>query len=162
MYRSPYPSRRRSQGILIMSKNKRRNTKRNVQVQEKKALDKKEIYGNIGRFVCLVVVTAIVFFTYRLLINQYYFEVTLTVYMVLAAAAILTYVIYNRGFSRRGLTPEMLPDTMTEEEKTEFIEDGVRRLKKSRPLLIVIFAFAFTFVYDVIELIAVPFFKELF
>ena len=82
--------------------------------------------------------------------------------MVLAAAAILTYVIYNRGFSRRGLTPEMLPDTMTEEEKTEFIEDGVRRLKKSRPLLIVIFAFAFTFVYDVIELIAVPFFKELF
>ena len=56
----------------------------------------------------------------------------------------------------------MLPDTMSKEEKEDFIADGERRLKRSRPLLSVIFAFSFTFVYDIIELVAVPFIKELF
>ena len=83
-------------------------------------------------------------------------------YMTVAAAAILTYVIYNRGFSRKGVTEDMLPDSMTSEQKAEFIADGEQRLKKSRPLLIVIFAFAFTFIADVIELIAIPFLGGLF
>lgn len=144
-----------------MAKRKRRNT-RPTQVEEKRPIDKKTMYANLARLGCLVAVTAVVFLLYRFLINQYFFEITLTVYMVVAAIAIFSYVIYNRGFSRKGLTPEMLPDTMTAEEKQEFIADGERKLKKSRPLLMVIFAFAFTFVYDAIELIAIPFIKGLF
>lgn len=144
-----------------MAKRKRHNT-RPTRVEEKRPVDKKELYANLARLGCLVAVTAVVFLLYRFLINQYFFEITLTVYMIVAAAVILTYVIYNRGFSRKGLTPEMLPDTMTADEKQEFIADGERRLKKSRPLLIVIFAFAFTFIYDIIELIAIPLIKGLF
>jgi hypothetical protein len=54
----------------------------------------------------------------------------------------------------------MLPDSMTQEEKEEFIEDGNRRIRKSRPLFVIVFAFAFTFSYDIIELFAVPLFKR--
>ena len=99
---------------------------------------------------------------YRFLINTPFVKITLAAYLITATAVILVYVIYNRGFSRKGLTPEMLPDTMSKEEKEDFIADGERRLKRSRPLLSVIFAFSFTFVYDIIELVAVPFIKELF
>ena len=51
----------------------------------------------------------------------------------------------------------MLPDTMSEDEKQEFIADGERRLRRSRPLLMVVLAFAFTCVADLVELIALPF-----
>ena len=144
-----------------MAKKKRRNARPPVQT-EKQPTDKKAMYANIARLGCLIIVTAAVFFSYRTLIGFYFFEIMLVIYMVLATVAILAYVIYNRGFSRRGVTEDMLPDTMSAEEKRQFIADGERRLKKSRPLLIVIFAFAFTFIYDVFELIAIPFFKGLF
>ena len=124
-------------------------------------LDKSLMYGNLARLGGLVATTAAVFAFYRFMMRFYFFNMILVAYLVAATAAILAYVIYNRGFSRKGLTEDMLPDTMTQEEKTEFIEDGVRRIKRSRPLLIVIFAFAFTFVYDAIELFAIPLFKGL-
>ena len=141
--------------------NKKRK-KKAAPAAEKKPIDKKLMYGNIIRLLVLIAVTMLVFGLYRFLLEMYYFKYVLSVYMSVATVAIFAYVIYNRGFSRKGLTPEMLPDSMSAEEKLEFIEDGNRRLRKSRPLLIIIFAFAFTFIFDAIELIAIPFIKELF
>ncbi len=132
-----------------------------VKDTESSQIDKRAMYGNIMRLLCLIAVTMVVLCVYRFLINRYYFEVVLIVYMVLATVSTFAYVIYNRGFSRRGLTPEMLPDSMSAEEKAEFIADGERRIKRSRPLLIVVVAFAFTFVFDIIELFAIPLFKGL-
>ena len=94
--------------------------------------------------------------------NTPYFHIAFVAYLALATAAILGYVIYNRGFSRRGLTDEMLPDEWSEDKKREYIEDGERRFKKSRPLLIIVIAFAFTFAIDIIELYTLPFVLELF
>ncbi len=145
-----------------MSNKKRKKKSQSAQKDARTAaMEKRLMYGNLLRLLCLIAVTMVVFCVYRFLIERYYFEYVLIAYMSVAAAVIFSYVIYNRGFSRKGLTPEMLPDTMSKEEKEEFIEDGKRRLRKSRPLLILIFAFAFTFIFDVLELIALPFFKEL-
>lgn len=124
-------------------------------------MDKKTAARNVCRLLITVAVTMVIFCLYRYLINFYYFEIVLGIYMAVATVVIFTYVIYNRGFSRMGLTPEMLPDTMSAEEKAEFIEDGKQRLRKSRPLLMLIFAFAFTFVFDILELFALPLVKEL-
>ncbi len=144
-----------------MAKRKKR-TRVLDKVPVKKETDKRQLYGNLMRALCTIAITMVVFCIYRFLLDRLYFEYVLTAYMIIAAVIIFTYVIYNRGFARRGLTPEMLPDTMSDEEKKEFIEDGERRLRRSRPLLMLIFAFSFTFVYDVIELITIPFIKELF
>lgn len=130
--------------------------------QEQREADRKVAYANLARLGGLIATTAVIFLLYRFLINTPFVKITLAAYLVAATAVILTYVIYNRGFSRKGITPDMLPDTMSVEQKKEFIEDGERRLKRSRPLLAVIFAFSFTFVYDIIELVAIPFVKELF
>ena len=47
-------------------------------------------------------------------------------------------------------------------KKREFIEDGKRRLVRSKPLLILVIAFIFTFALEALELIALPFFAEIF
>ena len=140
-------------------KRKPREKKSEQELEQQKALDKKRVLRNTARLAVLVVTTALVFALYRFLISKHYFEYVLAAYTCILAAASLTYVIYNRGFSRKGITEDMLPDTMTQEQKQEFIEDGKRRLHRSRPLFIIIFAFAFTFIFDIIELFAVPLFK---
>ncbi len=145
-----------------MAKKRTKRARVPSEAPAKKEINKKQMYGNILRALCTIAVTMAVFCLYRFLLDRLYFEYVLAAYMIIAAAIILTYVIYNRGFSRRGLTPEMLPDTMTREQKEKFIADGEKRLRRSRPLLMLIFAFSFTFVYDIIELITVPFLKELF
>jgi hypothetical protein len=143
-----------------MSKNNRRQNNRqrdNVSDKEKKVNAR-----NISKLLVMIAATMIIFGVYRFMITQYYFEIVLGIYIAAATASVLGYVIYNRGFSRRGVTEDMLPDSWSDEEKKEFIEDGERRLVKSRPLLILIFAFAFTFVADIMELYALPLIKDIF
>ncbi len=116
----------------------------------------------MGLLLGLVAVTVLVFGTYRFLVQQDYFRIVMIVYMIAATGFVLAYVIYNRGFSRKGVTKEMLPAEWSEEEKTAFIADGERRAKRSRWLLIPIFALLFTFGVDAIELFVLPFFEGLF
>ena len=120
--------------------------------------------GDIIRLLALIATVAGVYGAYKFFLGAFeeYTLHILIIYSVLATVSTLTYVIYNRGFSRRGLTPEMLPDTMSAEEKQEFIEDGVQRLRRSRPLLMVVLAFAFTCVAELVELIALPFILGVF
>jgi hypothetical protein len=143
-----------------MSKNNRRqNNRQRENVSDK---EKKVNARNISKLLVMIAATMIIFGVYRFMITQYYFEIVLGIYIAAATVSVLGYVIYNRGFSRRGVTEDMLPDSWSDEEKKEFIEDGERRLVKSRPLLILIFAFAFTFVADIMELYALPLIKDIF
>ena len=52
--------------------------------------------------------TVIIFGFYRLMLNFLYFEFVMGGYLVLTAGFVFAYVIYNRGFTRRNLTREML------------------------------------------------------
>lgn len=106
--------------------------------------------------------TVIFFGVYRVAMRYYYFEYVLGLYLALTALFSIGYVVYNRGFSRRGVTLEMLPDTMTGEEKQAFIDDGERRMKKSKWMLTVIFPLLLTFTFEVIELFVIEYFVRLF
>ena len=110
----------------------------------------------------LVLCCIVVYGLYRFLITTVNPEAVLISYMAVATVVIFWYVIYNRGFSRKGITPEMLPSSWDEEKKTAFIEDGKYRLKKSKPLLILVIAFIFTFMLEAIELFALPFLTDIF
>ena len=140
-----------------------------VEAQKSDPLLPEEENKNVGkdgkklavRLMILIVVTMAVFAVYRFSMNYPYFQTIMFVYMALAPAVILGYVIYNRGFSRRGVTAQMLPDSWSDEEKERFIADGKRRLDASRWMLYPIFAFLFTFAMEIVELIVIPFFKGL-
>ena len=132
--------------------------KKHKEETSKKAIDS---YA-VGMLLVLVAVTAVVFAVYRFFLQTPYFVPVFATYMVLSTVSVFGYVIYNRGFSRKGITVEMLPDSWSEEQKTEFIADGERRRMRSRWMLIPIFAFLFTFAVDMIELWVLPVIQNLF
>ena len=121
---------------------------------------------NARRFLLLLLNTVLLFMVYRVLL--YYAEMTdETVWSALVVALyaaallgfVLAYLIYNRFLYRKGVTAEQLPDTMTDEEKQAFIDDGNRRLERSRWMMIVILPLVLVFLLDAIQLfIWEPFF----
>ena len=133
-------------------------------VRDKKLIDKSEL----RRLLILVLNTLLFFTVYRVLI--YYGDmtestfasfVTMVVYMVLLLGFVLGYLIYNRFLYRKGITRDELPDDWSEEEKTAFIEDGERRLQKSKWLMLIIFPLIFTFLMDAIDLFIIDeFFRK--
>ena len=77
-----------------------------------------------------------------------FFPLVMWGYMIALAVLALTYVIYNRGFSRKGVTAEMLPDEWSDEQKQSFIEDGEARMRRSKWMLVLIVAFFVTFAVE--------------
>ena len=107
---------------------------------------------NIKLAAFLVLSTALIFGLYRFMLETQYFGVLLIAYMIIFALLTLGYVIYNRGFSRNGVTADMLPDSMSDKEKSDFISDVLDRKKRSKWALALIFAFIFTFGFDLMLL----------
>ena len=107
----------------------------------------------------LVGATVAALTVYRLLMQGPYFRIALIGYMVIGGASTVGYLLYNRGFSRRGVTADMLPADWSDEKKEEYIADGVRRMKRSRWVLILAFAIFATLAVDLIELYMLPTFK---
>lgn len=83
-------------------------------------------------------------------------------YWVALAVFLIVYVAYNRAFSRKGITVEMLPDTWTAEQKIEFVEDGQRRLENSKWMLSVIIPLIVPIMLDAIYLFTWPIIENLF
>lgn len=132
-------------------RNMLRDVNDNVSPEERKRMTKNFLL----KLLVLVAVTAAVLIVYRFFMERPEFYIVFAVYAVIAAASVVGYVIYNRGFSRKGITEDMLPQTWSDEEKAKFIEDGKRRAKRSRWLLVVAFAFIFTFAFDAFDLFVI-------
>ncbi len=104
----------------------------------------------------LLVLNTVLFLTAYLLFIQINEIATLIVYSVVTAGFVFSYVIYNRGFSRRGVTPEMLPAEWSYEKRCEFIEDGHRRLEKSKWMLLVIFPLIVVYAFELFSIYILP------
>ena len=92
----------------------------------------------------------------------YFFPVVMFTYMAALTILIFVYIIYNRGFSRKGVTVEMLPEEWSEEKKIEFVENGKLRLKRSKWILVFIIALFFTFIADTFVMYALPEIQKFF
>ncbi len=112
------------------------------------------------RYLILLCVNTILFFTvYRVLLSYgeltqetFYSFIAMTLYMALLLGFVLAYLIYNRFFYRKGVTPEQLPNEWSEAEKQAFLEDGTRRMERSRWMLTIIFPLVVTFFIDAVDL----------
>ena len=93
---------------------------------------------------------------------KYFFPVVMFAYMAALTVLVLVYIFYNRGFSRKGVTVDMLPDGWSEEKKEEFVKSAESRLERSRWLLVFIISLLFTFIIEAIVLFVIPFLKGLF
>ncbi len=80
----------------------------------------------------------------------------MVLYAAIGAGFLIAYIIYNRAFTRDNITPDMLPDTMSEHEKLAFIQSGVERKRKSRWMIVVLFAAFVPLAIDFLILTAIP------
>ena len=116
--------------------------------------------GKNTRYLILLCVNTVLFFAiYRVLLsyggltdNTFYSFLAMVLYMALLLGFVLAYLIYNRFFYRKGVTPEQLPQDWSTEKKEAFLADGVRREARSRWMLTVIFPLVVTFFVDAVDL----------
>ncbi len=102
-----------------------------------------------------VVISLFVLVFYRVSLSFPFFTIVMGVYMLALVGLILWYMIYNRGFTRLHIKKSELPSDWSEEEKTEYIVSGEKRLYRSRWLLYFIIGLLFTFLTDAIELFVI-------
>ena len=137
-------------------KKKKNYYQREAEVSElaaKKAKQKAAFRKNRKYILPLILNTVVFFGLYTYLVNKTdYMMPTLWVYFVLTAGFCFSYVIYNRGFSRMKLTPDMLPASMSAEEKSAYIADGAERLERSKWMLTIIFPLLMTFILDILNM----------
>ncbi len=136
---------------------------------DKKELAPKKTLRDISpeakkRVVTLLFNTAILTFIYfgSMGINQPILALIVNVgYWVVLAVLAVIYVIYNRGFTQKNLTPEMLPDSWDAEKKAKYISDAERRDSRSRWMLTVIIPIMIPIMLDAISLFTWPIIKNL-
>ncbi len=73
-------------------------------------------------------------------------------YMLIFGGFLVAYIAYNRAFTRKEMTAEMLPDDWSHEKKLEYINDGKIRMEKSRWMLSVIIPFLVVFMAEALYL----------
>ncbi len=106
------------------------------------------------RALLLLVNTIVLVALYFIVVQR--FPYIMFVYLAAGAGLGIFYVVYNRGFSGKNVTPEMLPDTMSLAEKQAFIEDSRRRLKQTDWVLLVLIPILLTFLFEMAYLFLFP------
>ena len=136
---------------------------------DKKELTPKKTLRDISpeskkRAAMLLMNTAILTFIYfgSMGINQPVLAMIVNMgYWIALAVLAIIYVIYNRGFTQRNLTPEMLPDSWDAEKKAKYISDAEKRDSRSRWMLTVIIPIMIPIMLDAISLFTWPIIKNL-
>lgn len=104
----------------------------------------------------LLVNTLILMVIYFWLPTQFEFSYLPMIYLGVAAVLLLYYVIYNRGFTGKNATLDMLPNTMTLEEKQAFLSNCKERMEKSKWVLTFLIPILLVFAVDMIYLFIIP------
>ena len=73
-------------------------------------------------------------------------------YMVSFGGLLVGYLIYNRAFINKDVTPDMLPSDWSDEKKQAFIDGNRRRAERSRWMLLLLIPFVFVFMAEAIYL----------
>ena len=73
-------------------------------------------------------------------------------YMVSFGGLLVGYLIYNRAFINKDVTPDMLPSDWSDEKKQAFIDGNRRRAERSRWMLLLLIPFIFVFMAEAVYL----------
>lgn len=121
-------------------------------MENKKNIDKSFVL----RLSSTVGVSLLLLAFYYFAINFEFFRFVMWGYMIALAALVIAYIIYNKGMYLKGVTEDMLPDTMSLEEKRTLIDGAKLRLKRSRWMLVFIIGFVVTFAVEAMLLFVLP------
>ena len=104
------------------------------------------------RLLGMLVGNSVLILSVYFILNALQFGAIFFIYMGISTVLILIYVIYNRGFVYKNVTPEMLPSSMAAEEKERILRDARERMDRSRWMLTLILPFVLAFMLDALYL----------
>ena len=100
-------------------------------------------------FLIITAVNTVLFYAaYVVMMQLPIYGIAFWGYLIVLTGFSFAYVIYNRGFSRHNVTVEMLPNSWSEEQKLDYINDAKIRKEKSMWCLTIFFPLVFTFFMD--------------
>ncbi len=114
-----------------------------------------------NKWLALLLVGNSILFSVAYFVLAAYFPIYI-VYLAVGTVMTLIFVIYNRGFVGKGLTPDRMSNTMSPEEKQKFIDDCAARLHRSRWMITIIFPIVLAFALDMMYLFLLPMLEGLF
>lgn len=127
---------------------------------------KKSISPQAKRKAALITANTIILtFIYfgAMCIDQPILSVVVTaVYWAAFAVLLIAYLIYNRAFSNKNISSDMLPDSWSNEKKEAYIADCKRRTERSKWMLAVIIPIMIPIMLDAIYLFTFEMIKGLF
>ncbi|MBQ2733181.1 MAG: hypothetical protein IJF74_03405 [Clostridia bacterium] len=118
-------------------------------------------------YLLFVVVNTVVFYAlYAMLVSgdagYLVSQITMWTYFALLIGFFCAYIIYNKGFTMVNRTPDSFPEDWSYEKMCAVTEEGERRKKKSKWMLLIIIPLLFTFMFDMIDLFIIDRYKDLF
>ncbi|MBO4322604.1 MAG: hypothetical protein J5919_06355 [Clostridia bacterium] len=81
-----------------------------------------------------------------------YWKTAVIAYLVAASVVIIAYFIVNRGLTENNITPEMISDELSAEEKAGLIERAAERKKKTSWMLVLFIAIITPVMIDLLRL----------
>lgn len=122
----------------------------------------KQVSQEAKHLMLLLLINSIVLVALYFIAVSLGFEYILPIYCAVGAVLGIGFVIYNRGFSGKGITPDMLPSTMSMQEKEAFIQDSKQRLQASRWVLTLLFPILLAIAADIVYLYLFPMLGAMF
>ena len=128
--------------------------------REKKPVDPKK-QKEAQKNLIITFINTIIFVGIYYYCDTIEFYPAIYIYLAVLTVTGLGYIIYNRGFSRENVTPAMLPDSMSDEEKAEFFSSRDKRKQQSKWMLTIIIPCVIKFLLDMIGLFILPYLRNL-
>ena len=125
--------------------------------------EKKKLIVSI--VICSILTTVIYFGINYGITNPYFFPLQMIVsvgFWVSFAVFLAIFLIYNRAFTRRNLTVDMLPREWTREQKESYIADGKSRLNKSKWMISVIIPLLVPIALEALYIFTLPLIEGIF
>ena len=80
------------------------------------------------------------------------YVVIIALYSLITLVAALLYISCNKGLVGTKVTPDLLPESWSEEEKSVFMADYRERKEKSKKLLVILLPMIATFFFEAIDI----------
>ena len=121
-------------------------------------MEKKDNRGML-RLLSTVLLSIVLLAFYYFSMSFSFFPFVMFGYMIAEAALVITYIVYNRGFSWRGVSEDMLPEKWDAEKRSSFLTECREKQKRSQWMLVAIISFLVTFICEVLLLFLLPLVK---
>ena len=122
---------------------KKHNNKPNIQKEQARSLDVRKSISPATKkkaflIAALSFVSIFIYFGAIPMLRPTAQFIAHIAYMVIFGVSLIAYIAYNRAFTRKNVTIDMLPNIWSAEQKASYVADGEERLKKSQWFLLII------------------------